>query len=229
VNRAIIAAAGRGSRFGRPGGKQFADLLGVPLIAYAIEAVEKSSSVGEIVIVAGDDDIVICREFIANSSFKKVVKVVTGGKRRQDSVYIGLREMPADTEKVIIHDGARPLITVAAIEKAISASGDHGGILAVPVTDTIKFCDDYGFVLSTRERAGLWAAQTPQVFPFRALLRAYSQALESGIEATDDAAVFEASGGIVKVITGDYENIKVTTEIDLKLAGVILSERIVTR
>jgi len=145
---------------------------------------------------------------------------VRGGERRRDSVRAGLDAL-ADCDYVVVHDGARPLVTKALIDAALAGARETGAALcAVPVSDTVKRTDDAGLVRSTVSRAGLWLAQTPQAFRTELLLRAH-EATE--IDATDDAALVELLGEPVRVVMGSPRNLKVTTPADLRLAEALLA------
>jgi 2-C-methyl-D-erythritol 4-phosphate cytidylyltransferase len=153
--------------------------------------------------------------------WSKVTEVCLGGKRRQDSVAAGLDRVD-DCDWVVIHDGARPLVTVDLIEKGLAAARETGAaIAAVPVTDTVKIVDDAEIALRTPERRHLRAVQTPQIFRFDIIKKACEQVSE---DVTDDASLVERLGYKVKLYPGSYDNIKVTTPDDLALAEAILKK-----
>jgi 2-C-methyl-D-erythritol 4-phosphate cytidylyltransferase len=199
--------------------KVFASLAGRPVIAHVLDAFEKCDLISQIVVVVSKDNVAKCRWLIAENKYSKPVEVCAGGKRRQDSVAAGLKKLK-DCDWVVIHDGARPLVTKALIEEGLEAAKETGAAAAaVPVTDTIKTAGDDRIVLETPPRQNLWAVQTPQVFRFGLISRAYQKAKG---EVTDDASLVEALGNRVKLYTGSYDNIKITTASDLMVAEVLL-------
>ena len=208
----IIAAGGSGKRMGRP--KQFLPLAGKAVVEWTIEVFRKIKVVGQIVLAVPEDDL----ERAKNLG----VTVVAGGEERGDSVKNGLKAVAPDTDIVIIHDGARPLITPDIIEKAISEAKEHGAaVVGVPAKDTIKRVGDDLMIKETVDRQALWQAQTPQVFKYEIITRAYAK---KG-SATDDAKLVEDLGIKVKMVMGSYENIKITTPEDLIVAEAILRSR----
>jgi 2-C-methyl-D-erythritol 4-phosphate cytidylyltransferase len=218
---AIIVAAGKSSRMGGAD-KIFAPLCGKPLLAQLVEVFQDCPSVDEVVIVLGKGNLERGRRLIAEHGWSKVIAVCQGGLRRQDSVREGIKRL-SDCQWVVIHDGARPLISTNLIEAGLDEAQSSGAaIAAVPVKDTIKLVSQNGFVQQTPDRHNLWAVQTPQVFRFDLLAEAHRQAAG---EVTDDAMLLEQLGYKVKVYMGSYQNIKITTPEDLALAEVILSKR----
>lgn len=226
---AVILAGGRGSRMHSDVQKQYMLLGGRPLICYALEAFENSWA-DELVLVtgAGEEDFVR-REILEPMGLKKVKAVVAGGKERYHSVYEGLKALE-DCGYVLIHDGARPLVTERIIEEAIAGAVKFGACAAaVPVKDTIKEADGDGFVTGTPDRSKLWQIQTPQGFSYELIRGAYDKlmgdpCLQKGI--TDDAMAAErCAHAQVKLTEGSYENLKVTTPEDLTIAEALLKER----
>jgi 2-C-methyl-D-erythritol 4-phosphate cytidylyltransferase len=215
---AIIAAAGHGRRFGE-GDKLFAPLAGRPLIAHTLMAFEVCRAVDTVVLVLAEENLERGRDLVASSGFDKVTAVCAGGPRRQDSVRLGLEEL-RESRWVVVHDGARPLVTAALIEDGLAAVETGAAIAAVPLADTLKEAGEDGVIVRTLDRRGLWAAQTPQVFDYELLREAHRQAQG---EATDDAALVEALGRRVKVFPGSARNLKVTTTADLALAQALLA------
>ena len=214
---AIIAAAGESRRMGGID-KAFALLGGKPVLARAVDAFQRCGSVHQVVLVVNEQNLERCRQLVAEWGWSKVTGVCPGGKRRQDSVAAGLSHL-RHCDWVIIHDGARPLVTVELIEQGLEAARETGAVIAaVPVTDTIKVAGDDRIVRQTPSRQNLWAVQTPQVFRLGIISEAYRQAKE---EVTDDASLVEQSGYKVKLYMGSYTNIKVTTPDDLALAEVL--------
>ncbi len=221
----IIAAAGKGSRLGGSISKQYRNLRGRPLLAHTINIFENLTAVKEIIIVARKDELNLCNKLITSEGFNKVSAVVSGGSWRQDSVYRGFKALSSSTDFVVVHDGARPLLTYDIFNRVLDAAVEYGAAVpAVPVKDTIKISDDESFVKSTLDRTRLRAVQTPQIFRYGILYEAYRLARQKWA-ATDEAFLVEAAGYRVKMVTGDYENIKITTQEDLLLAEIILERR----
>ncbi len=222
---ALIAAAGRGERMGAATRKQYLDLAGRPILAHTIAVFQQSPEVDAVVPVVAPEDVEYCWEkMVYPYGFSKVIRVVAGGVDRSQSVWLGLQALDPHTELVLVHDGVRPLVPPDQVAEVIGAARLYGAaVLAVPVKDTIKEADAGGFVARTPDRGQLWASQTPQVFAYELLLRAYRQALEQeGTGGTDDAMLVEALGCPVKLVPGAYRNIKITTEEDLTVARVLL-------
>ena len=223
---AIILAAGRGSRMKREVHKQYLLMDNKPVIYYSLKAFEESS-VDEIILVAGQDEEEYCRkEIIEKYQFRKVKAIVSGGKERYHSVYNGLCGVNR-SEYVLIHDGARPFITVDVIEKNIAAvKQENACVTAVPSKDTIKIADSSGYIKETPDRNKVWIIQTPQTFRTDIIKSAYEKIIHSGCAGiTDDAMVLETvSKQPVKLIHGDYKNIKITTPDDLLVGEMFLRE-----
>ena len=217
---AIIAAAGRSQRMGGLD-KMFLPLGGKPLLARVVETFQRCHLIDQIVIVLSRQNLKSGQELVEKEGWSKVAKVCLGGRRRQDSVAEGLKEL-SDCKWVVIHDGARPLVIEELIINGLKQAKETGAaVAAVPVTDTIKVATSNQFVQETPARHKLWAVQTPQVFRFDIISQAYRQTQS---EVTDDASVVEASGFRVKLYLGSYDNIKITTQNDLTLAEVLLKE-----
>ncbi|HEX79413.1 MAG TPA: 2-C-methyl-D-erythritol 4-phosphate cytidylyltransferase [Dehalococcoidia bacterium] len=215
---AIIVAAGKGERMGGED-KIFAPLGGKPVLAWAVAAFQRCQMIGRIVLVVGENDIERAQKLAAEQGWLKVTDICLGGKKRQQSVAAGLSRLK-DCKWVVIHDGARPLVTVEMIIRGLEFAEESGSaIAAVPVTDTIKLADDDSFVMGTPPRQKLWAVQTPQVF--RSDIISEAHRLAEGL-ATDDAALVERAGYRVKLYMGSYDNIKITTPGDLALAEILL-------
>lgn len=223
---AVILAAGKGTRMGGAVHKQYLELFGKPLLYYALRAFEESM-VDDIILVTGLNEIEYCQNQIVDKyGFKKVISITAGGKERYDSVYEGLKKI-SGCDFVMIHDGARPCIAVDTINEVCREVRRYRAcVVGVPVKDTIKFSDEEGFASSTPDRSLLWQIQTPQAFEYSLVLGAYeklmsSETFQKGI--TDDAMVVETmTFEKIKLIRGDYSNIKVTTPEDMDLAGVLL-------
>ena len=214
---AIIVAAGRGERMGGIN-KIFAPLGGISVLERVATVFEASPYINQFVIVLTQDNVARGKHLLDRKNLSKLAKVCPGGLRRQDSVEAGLKSLPP-CKWVVIHDGARPLVSPELITAGLEAAQETGAaVAAVPVTDTVKLVDDNGYVKETLSRARLWAVQTPQVFRFDIIKDAYRGA--SG-EVTDDAALVEALGIRVKLYMGSYDNIKLTTPADLALAEAL--------
>ncbi len=214
---AVIVAAGESQRMGGID-KMFAQLGGQPLLLRATGAFQKSPLVHQIVVVASGRNREQCQRLVTGEEWSKVTEVCIGGQRRQDSVLAGLGRLDR-CHWVIVHDGARPLVTMELIRDGLEAARETGAaVAAVPVTDTIKVAGDDRIVRETPPRQNLWAVQTPQVFRFDIITEAYRQAKG---DVTDDASLVEQTGSRVKLYMGSYHNIKVTTPDDLALAGVL--------
>jgi len=223
----ILAAAGQGKRLGKQTPKVFIMLGNHPIIYYSLKILSESGLIDYILVVVGRDSIAYCeREVIQKYQFKKVNKVIEGGEHRQDSVYNGLKEVLPNTDLILIHDAARPFITHQLIEKTIADAKEVGAaIVGVPPVDTIKTINGGQWIEETLSRDSLVAIQTPQVFKYELLKDAYEKAYQDNFYATDDALLVRRLGGRVKLVNGDYENIKITFPHDLLVAEAILKIR----
>jgi len=225
---ALIPAAGEGKRMGYTLCKKpYISIKGYPILFYVLDILEQIPKIEQIIIAVSPRDEKVCkRDIIDRFSFKKVTNIVSGGKRRQDSVRNMLQFLSKDVEIVLIHDGARPLITKKLVQASINATEKWGAtVLAVPAKDTIKFADKDRFVETTPCREKIWCIQTPQTFRRDVIVDAYKRAYEGGFMGTDDASLVERIGIKVKIIMGSYENIKITTPEDLFIAERIIKER----
>ncbi|HEX9092471.1 MAG TPA: 2-C-methyl-D-erythritol 4-phosphate cytidylyltransferase [Coriobacteriia bacterium] len=230
MRAAVIVAGGGGERFGRPGGKQLAEVAGAPVAGHALRAFEAASSIDVVVLVCHPDRVEEYRDaVVASAGARKVIAVVGGGATRRQSVAAGLRALPAEADLVAVHDGARPLVEPGVIDAAVAALEARADVDGVVVGhrafDTVKTVAPSLLVTGTPDREGLWIAQTPQVFRTRALLRAHAQADEAGFEGTDDASLVERAGGVVLMHEGPRWNIKITVPEDLAVAGALLRDR----
>jgi len=224
---AVVLAAGKGSRMESTIHKQYMELCGKPLLYHTLRAFEESS-VDEIVLVTGPGEVLFCQnEIVDRFGFSKISAVTEGGKERYHSVYAGLKAV-RDCACVLIHDGARPCVTKEIIDASRAAAIRYGAcVVGMPVKDTIKISDENGYAALTPDRTSLWQIQTPQAFRYDLVLRAYNRLMESEAfqkGVTDDAMVVETmTKEKVKLIKGDYTNIKVTTPEDLEIASVFLN------
>lgn len=223
----IIPAAGHGRRMGQPGRpKQYIPLLGDPIILWTLRACAAAGPVRELVLVVAPEDVEYCRARLQDAwQVAKPVTVAAGGDSRQQSVRAGLDALRQPVDLVAVHDGVRPLLDPALLERVLSAAWRHGAAtVAVPLKDTVKLVDG-GWVESTPPRARLRAVQTPQAFRRELLVEAHQRAAAEGAEATDDASLVERAGHRVAVIDGSYSNIKITTPEDLLVAEALLRAR----
>ncbi|MDR9402720.1 MAG: 2-C-methyl-D-erythritol 4-phosphate cytidylyltransferase [Halothece sp. Uz-M2-17] len=222
----LIPAAGRGQRMGSDRNKLLLPLLGKPLLAWTLLAAESSTEINWIGIVGQPYDFPDFRGIVEDLNLKTPVTFVEGGKTRQESVCNGLDALPKTASQVLIHDGARCLVTRELFDRCSEALNTCQGLIAaVPVKDTIKVVDEQGFVKDTPERRQMWAAQTPQGFQVELLKSCHRQGKVLGWEVTDDAALFERCQLPVKIVEGEETNLKLTTKFDLQLAEFILSQR----
>ncbi len=218
---AVIVAAGSGLRMGG-GDKLFAPLCGELLLARVLGVFQSCKAIDRIAVVVREEKVTETQELIAERGWSKVGEVCIGGTRRQDSVRAGLERLKG-CEWVVVHDGARPLVTGDLIESGLKAATDTGAaVAAVPVTDTIKVAGPDRVVRYTPARDSMWAVQTPQVFRYDILKKAYRKVKD---EVTDDATVVEQLGHRVVLYRGSYDNIKITNPDDLILAEVLLQKR----
>ncbi|MFZ5651289.1 MAG: 2-C-methyl-D-erythritol 4-phosphate cytidylyltransferase [Bacillota bacterium] len=222
---AVVAAAGQSARMGGVN-KQLQLLAGVPVLARSLQALEQVPALDGIVLVAPPHSLEEFREAAAGWGFKKIVEVVPGGINRQQSVFFGLLAVPFGCRIVLVHDGARPLVSKKEIEDVIAAAEEYGAsTLAVPVKDTVKVSSPEGFVAETPDRKKLWLTQTPQGFLFEVVLEAHRLSAGSGVLHTDDASLVEAAGHRVKLVAGSYSNIKITTPGDILIAEALLRNK----
>ena len=219
---AIIPAGGSGSRLGLKTKKPFVMLSGKPILYYAIRAIEATDAVNEIIVAAEKSQMSRVKALIKRFGFHKVKKVVAGGSTRTASVKNCLDAIIGKPDIVLIHDAARPLVSVDMIAKAIKFALKYGAcVAAVPESDTVKLAGQDGFVEKTIDRRNVFRAQTPQAFKTALIIGAYrSLGVERG--ATDDSSILEDLGVRVKILSGSYRNIKITTREDLKIAEALL-------
>lgn len=212
----VIVAAGRSERIGAD--KVLLPLAGRPLLAWSIDVCQNYEPINQIAIVLNKDNFDSGQRLVVEKGWTKVVAVCIGGRQRQDSVREGLVRLKG-CEWIIIHDGARPFLTIDLLNDGLEAAKLTGAAAAaVPAKDTIKLSDENGIVKQTLQRSQLWMIQTPQIFRFDIITRAYEQ---NDNDVTDDASLVENSGGKVKLYPGSYKNIKITTPEDLALAEIL--------
>jgi 2-C-methyl-D-erythritol 4-phosphate cytidylyltransferase len=223
---AVVPAAGGGTRMAASRPKQYLLLGGVPMLARTLQALSASGRVDSLILVVPPGHEGRCREEVLQPFGLQAEAVIPGGEDRQASVYAGLLRARAETDLVLVHDGARPFVTAVVIQAAVAAAAEAGAaVVAVPVTDTIKLASPEGWLQETPERGRVWAAQTPQVFRAALLREAHVRALQDGFRSTDDSALVERLGHPVRLVPGSPENLKITTTADLALADQILRAR----
>ena len=229
---AVVLAAGAGKRMQSSTKKQFLMLLEKPIIYYSLKAFQESF-VDEITLVVSEEDISYCKkEIVEKYGFTKVKHITVGGKERYHSVAAGINSI-SRCDYVFIHDGARPMLTNDILERAFACVQESNAcVVGMPVKDTIKISDQEGFISQTPDRNLVWSVQTPQVFSYPLIKEAYEKLIrkeqelrDQGINITDDAMVVETlMEHSVKLVEGSYENIKITTPEDLKVAESFLKK-----
>ena len=221
---AVLLSAGKGTRMGSDVPKQYLNINGKPMLYYTLRTFE-NSNVDEVVIVAGKDDIEYVKsEIVCKYDIKKVKDIVEGGEERYNSSYNGIIAA-AGADYILLHDAARPCITTGKINELINKVEECGAcILGVPVKDTIKLVDEQNNVTESLRRNMLWSIQTPQAFLRDDMIKAYKIMFENSIDnITDDTMVMEKFGDKkVKVLFGEYNNIKATTPEDMRVLEEIL-------
>lgn len=221
---AVIVSAGNSTRMGGIN-KQFLELDGSPVIVNTITMFQRCNMIDEIIIVTRECDIGEIAKLVEKYEFNKVSNIVPGGETRQLSVYEGVTSTSNIADLVVIHDGARPLVTVKVIEETIKTAAKFGAAATgVKVKDTVKVVDDNDNIIDTPDRAYMRFIQTPQVFDKKLYLDAV-KTVENSKDFTDDCKLLEAYGKTVKFVDGDYENIKITTPEDVELAESYLKRR----
>ena len=218
---AIILAGGTGERFGKEGGKQLVEIAGKPILTWSAEAFDAVGDVGLIVIVCPEERM---REYLSRAidpfPFVTPVVMAPAGSIRQESAFSGLEYVGDDYEYVVLHDGARPLISPDLILHTINTVKGNfdcdGAVVAHPAVDTLKVVEN-GVIMGTPDRSVFWNAQTPQVFRAGIYRRAHASALSDGFVGTDDSALIERLGGRVLVVEGKRDNIKLTVPEDYVL------------
>jgi len=238
-NIAIVLAGGSGSRMNSDVPKQYMKVCDKPILYYALKTFEESF-IDEIILVVSEKDLQYCKTNIVDKyDFKKISKIVVGGKERYNSVYNGLQAIATDKNNqiimkdinIFIHDGARPCVTTDILERCLeTVKRTCACVAAVPVKDTIKIVDESGYAILTPDRNTLWQIQTPQVFSFEVIKNAYDNLMHlvtiEGI--TDDAMVVEHYSNVkVKMVEGSYDNIKVTTQGDIEIVKLYFKKKMI--
>jgi 2-C-methyl-D-erythritol 4-phosphate cytidylyltransferase len=211
--------------------KQFYLLGDKPVLAHTLDQFEACPLVRSLLLVVSEEDMnYTLKEIVEKYKYRKIVQIVPGGKRRQDSVKNGMDALAKVVDIVMIHDGVRPFVTRAMIEDSIHSAERFGAVVvAMPVKDTIKMSNPDGTVLKTLERESLWQAQTPQTFQAKVIREAYAKATDDGFVGTDDASLVERLGVKVHILPGSYTNMKITTPEDLILAHLFLKMKAQTK
>lgn len=220
----IFPAAGAGRRMKADRNKVLLELSGVPILLRTLRRFSAVPAVAELIVVVAKDEIAFVEGMLEKAQGLKPWRVVQGGAERQYSIANGMAHLAADADIVLVHDAARPLVSLAAIEAVIFAAREKGAaIAAVRAKNTIKVVGEDGRVEATPSRASLWEVQTPQGFRREILQRAYEKAAQDGFLGTDDASLVERIGEAVFVVESDYGNLKITTPEDLWMAEALLA------
>ncbi|MBU1201737.1 MAG: 2-C-methyl-D-erythritol 4-phosphate cytidylyltransferase [Nanoarchaeota archaeon] len=219
TNIAIIAGAGKGARIGNKE-KSFLLLNNKPLLSYSLETFDKCDFIDQVIVVVGKDRIEQANNLIKKHGFDKDYNVVEGGNTRQESVYNAIKTISA-ADYVLVHDAARPLISFDLVKKVFEAAKEYKAVIpAIPASDTMKL--GALFVISTLNRDLVWQVQTPQGFEYSLLKRAYEFAESNGFLGQDDSSLVERMDYEVKIIIGNYKNMKITYPLDLMVAEKLI-------
>jgi len=231
MNIAIILAGGKGKRLAEDTNKCFLPLGNQPLISHCIGTFEKCPEINKVLCIVGDDSEILKIEEISRAlPCTKLCKVLTtGGPQRQDGAFSAIQWLSEEvlgSDFILIHNGANPFISASEISSVISAAETHGAsVCAQPVKDTVKEADDDLMINKTLDRSRLWQMQTPQCMRFDIAKKAFGKAYEDDFYGTDDVQLVERIGLPVKIVECSYQNFKITTQQDLRLAELILGER----
>lgn len=222
---AVIAAAGRGNRMGGAGSKVYLPLHGRAMLLHTLDRFAAARRIADVIVVVAAADLDGCRALIQADPQLRTseYRLQAGGASRQESVRLGLQRLPAECDIVVIHDGARPLVSPALIDRCVDEAWQKEAVAAgVPVRDTIKQVSPAGTVRSTLDRSALWEIQTPQAFRRQIIVEAHEAARRDHAVATDDAGLVERLGKPVYVLDGERWNIKMTVAEDLLLAEALM-------
>ena len=224
---AVVPAGGRGVRMGSGIPKQFLSLGGVPLFIHALRVLNDSAIISEIIVVVPESDREHCeKEVLPSFDLAKISAVVSGGPRRQDSVYNGLLAVDEHSDLILVHDAVRPFLTGSLVGAVVEAASQHGAaIVAIPMRDTVKQVSADQMVQQTLDREGLWLAQTPQAFQRDLLARAHRWGQTHNLDATDDAYLVERLEHPVAIVPGTSDNMKITRPEDLLMGEAILTAK----
>lgn len=228
---AILPAAGLGTRMGAETPKQFLELDGVPIVILSLRRIASCSQVTDIFVATRGVEVGRLEARISEEKLPQTVRVLRGGDSRQESVALALREVPEDTEIVLVHDAVRPFVTREQIERVIAeACRCQAAILGIPAMDTVKevkrasLPEDVAFITATVPRERIVLAQTPQAFTTALLKEAFARAAQDGVSASDEAGLVERLGRDVHVVQGSERNIKITSPADMQLARFYLEQ-----
>ena len=217
----VVPAAGMARRMGGER-KQFLDLAGQPILLRALQPFLDHEAVRSIVVALPAADVDEAPSWLIGLDER--VAIVVGGDTRRDSVWAAIQTLAQDLDVIVVHDGARPLVSPAVISRCIQlAAGGVGAIAGFPAVDTIKEVDDSGVIIRTPERQRVWHAQTPQAFPSAQIVAAYARAVQEDWPAIDDAGVVELNGGAVTMVESPSTNLKITRQEDVVVAELILA------
>lgn len=222
---AIIVAAGRGNRMNSSINKVFMILGNQPILLYSILTFSACTEIDDIIVVAAPDEVEYVENLLEKVIGIKTWQVVAGGCERQYSIANALKSVSQETDLILVHDGARPLVNKQCISRVVQVAREQkAAVSAVAVKDTIKIVDECGIVTGTPDRKALWSIQTPQGFNAELLRQAYDRAQQDGYLGTDDASLVERLGVDVNIVVGSYDNIKVTTPEDLTIAEALIKK-----
>jgi len=228
---AILPAAGLGTRMGAETPKQFLELDGTPLVIHSVRRIASCPLVTDIIVATRPDVVDSLEERIRSERFMQTVRVIRGGDSRQDSVALALKEVPDDTEIVLVHDAVRPFVTREQIVRVIEeARRCQAAILGIPAMDTVKevkrasLPEDVALIIGTIPRERVVLAQTPQAFSTKLIKEAFARAQADGVNASDEAGLVERIGHDVHVVLGSERNIKITKPADMDLARFYLDQ-----
>ena len=220
---AIFPAAGQSRRMKSSKNKNFLELAGQPILIHTLLKFSQSEQIDNLIIAAAVDEVTIIEDMLSKIEGLKPFQVVIGGSERQYSIANALKVVPDNCDVVLVHDAARPLISIKIIDEVIEIAKIYGGaVAAVPEKNTIKVIDSENFVVDTPPRAQLVSIQTPQGFRREIIMKAYEQAERDGFLGTDDSSLVERLGYKVKIVQSDYKNIKITTPEDILIAEALL-------
>ena len=223
MNSGIIVAGGKGERMGPDVDKAFLSLGAKPVLVYSLLAFEKCPDVDEVVLVVRKERVEAARCAVQMFGCKKVIKIISGGNQRQQSVANGLAEISEEAEVVAVHDGARPCVTLDLISETIKSACKYGsGVAAVKITDTVKEVDKGTIIAQTIDRTKLWRVQTPQAFKVALLRKAFEMVRKKKIKITDEASSVELICDNVRLVQSSSSNIKITSPDDLVLAAALM-------
>ena len=223
---AIILAAGKSERLGAGTDKAFLSLGSKPVVAWSLLAFERCADIDNIVLVVRKDQLIAAKALARMFGISKLVAVVPGGTKRQDSVAAALKSLDVDTRFVVLHDGTRPCVTPETISEAVKLARRNGAaVTGRRIWDTVKFVEKGTTIARTEDRAKLWTVQTPQAFSVQLIKRAYAEAAKAEVEVTDDAEAVERLGETVRIFETEKPNFKIVTAEDLQIAAAIILKR----